>query len=131
MTGASPHAPMQRQASMVDAESLAYLVEDSLRAFDIAGGSETYGDVVSALGTQSELGVESRYAVYLLERNVHSLGYHSLYLERKITVDELSLLHDVHQQALVAVAFCDNGIELLFLFRGAGKRYLTDFFEHL
>lgn len=27
----------------------------------------------------------------------------------------------MHQQALVAVAFCDNGIELLFLFRGAGK----------
>lgn len=41
-----------------DAESLAYLVEDSLRAFDIAGGSETYGDVVSALGAQSELGVK-------------------------------------------------------------------------
>jgi len=38
-----------------DAESLAYLVEDSLRAFDIAGGSETYGDIVSALGAQSEL----------------------------------------------------------------------------
>ena len=36
-----------------DAESLAYLVEDSLRAFDIAGGSETYGDVVSALGLRA------------------------------------------------------------------------------
>ena len=83
-----------------------------------------------AVGVELKLCVERRDTVDLLKRNTGLICDYLLNLDRKITVDVLSLLHNYHNVAFVVAIFGDNCFELRFLLGCAFKGKFANFFLH-
>ena len=121
ITGASPHAPTQRQTSSENMPSAVHSPSPIPSDFSTssrilpASCSETYRNNVLALRRHRELSVESSNTVNLLDRNAGLIRYDLLYLVRKVTVNILCLLHDRHQGSFLTLVLGDHVKQFGFL----------------